>query len=155
MKKRKSIRLKNYDYAQAGIYFVTVCVQEKEQLFGNIGNNEMILNDAGEMIDSIWRQIPQYYDGIEIDIFQIMPNHMHGIIKIVVGATPCGCPISSSNGCPNDKGNHGGIARTGLSLGDIVSRFKSLTTRRYIKGVCPKFNYVCEWGGLRNNHAAA
>ena len=88
--KRRSIRLKGYAYSSAGAYFVTICAQDRECLFGGIEKGEMILNDAGKMIRTIWDEIPKYYPGIAIDVFQMMPNHVHGII--IVGATPRGCP---------------------------------------------------------------
>jgi len=56
---RKSIRLKNYDYSQAGFYFITICTQNRLHLFGEI------VDDAGEMIDEIWHETPIYYDGFK------------------------------------------------------------------------------------------
>ena len=123
---RRSIRLKEYDYSQNGAYFITICVQNKECLFGKIANGKMQLNDAGNIIQTIWDEIPEYYDGIETDTFQIMPNHIHGII-IIVGAGPCACPIKS--------GQPRGVAPTKLSLFDVVHRFKTMTTKQYIDGV--------------------
>ena len=75
--------------------------------------------------DPVWNEIPKYYPGIVIDAFQIMPNHIHGIIKIV-GAGPCACP---------NIGQPQGVAPTGLSLPDVIHRFKTMTTKRYIDGV--------------------
>ena len=92
VRNRKSIRLKNYDYSQAGLYFITICTQNRLHLFGEIIGDEMVLNDAGGMIDKIWHEIPIYYDGFKIHQFIVMPNHIHGIIEIVVGAA-----------CPNDN----------------------------------------------------
>ena len=117
---RRSIRLKGYDYSRNGAYFITVCAQNRTCFFGNIKQGEMILNDAGKMAQDIWIEIPEYYDGIEINAFQIMPNHIHGII--IVGAGPRACP-------DND------ISQKGLSLPDVVHRFKTLTTKKYIDGV--------------------
>ena len=97
-----SIRLRNYDYAQAGRYFITVCLQNRECLFGKIVNSEMILNDAGRMISDIWHQIPGNYPGVEIDEFVVMPNHIHGIV-VLVGADPCVCPTTPCV-CPKIPG---------------------------------------------------
>ena len=88
---RRSIRLPGYDYQTAGAYFVTLCTQNRLCLFGDIANGEMILNGSGYMVHRVWNELPQFYPGVNIDAFQIMPNHVHGII-ILVGATPCGCP---------------------------------------------------------------
>jgi putative transposase len=99
---RKSIRLKNYDYTQQGAYYVTVCVNDRKCVFGDVRDGEMILNDAGDMVQRVWDEIPQFYDGIDIDHFQIMPNHIHGIIMIV-GAGPCGRPDNKQSGDCNMK----------------------------------------------------
>lgn len=124
--KRKSIRLKEYDYKQPGSYFVTICVQNHQCLFGNIivgagpcARPEMVLNDIGKMVQFIWEQMPKYYPGTDIDSFIVMPNHIHGIVTLKTGT-----------------GQPRGVAPTTvLSLPQIVHRFKSLTTARYRHGV--------------------
>ena len=111
-------------------------MNDRRNLFGDIEDGRMILNDAGYMVQTVWGEIPKYYDGIDIDTFQIMPNHIHGII--IVGAGPRACPNDNKiiNAKKVDKkGQPQGVAPTSLSLGDIVGRFKSLTTTKYIKGV--------------------
>lgn len=80
MHQRRSLRLKEYDYSLAGAYFITIVTQNRSSLFGNIIDGEMHLNDAGKMIDTTWYEIPSFYPGVEVDAFQIMPNHVHGII---------------------------------------------------------------------------
>lgn len=77
---RRSIRLKGYDYSQAGLYFITCCCHNKACRFGNIINEEMHLNQFGEIAHNEWLNLPQRFPHFEIDVFQIMPNHMHGII---------------------------------------------------------------------------
>ena len=145
-----SIRLLKYDYSNSGAYFITICAQNRECLFGKIVAGNMILNEAGKMIQSVWNEMPQFYYGIEIDVFQIMPNHIHGIIiiknkfKLFVGAGPRACPNINSGprACPigqpqNITGQPQGVAPTGtaMSLCDVVHRFKTLTTKRYVDGV--------------------
>ncbi len=84
---RKHNRLKEFDYSRAGYYFVTVCVQDRICCFGEIVGGEMVLNGHGKTIEKFWKQIPEHYQNTSLDIFQIMPNHVHGIIIIVpVGA---------------------------------------------------------------------
>jgi REP element-mobilizing transposase RayT len=90
---RRSVRIKGYDYAQEGLYFVTICVQNKQCLFGNIANGKMELNEAGGMVDCWWKKLSQKFIEIELDKYAIMPNHFHGIIVIrSVGAIPCNRP---------------------------------------------------------------
>lgn len=84
---RRSVRLRGYDYSQAGAYFVTICTQNRECLFGDIVDREMRLNDAGEMVQMVWDEIPANYPGVNIDQIVIMPNHIHGIV-VTVGAAP-------------------------------------------------------------------
>ena len=119
---RRSIRLPAYDYTQPGAYFVTICSQNRECLFGDVINGEMILNQRGEMVERTWRELAECYPGVEVDAFVVMPNHVHGII-VLVGAGPRACP-----------GRPQGVAPT-MSLPDVVHRFKSLTTTRYRTGV--------------------
>jgi REP-associated tyrosine transposase len=124
---RRSIRLKGYDYSQIGAYFITIFAQNRKCLFGKVVDSKIELNNAGWMIQTVWDELPQYYQRFDVDVFQIMPNHIHGIIVIVgVEADPCTHP--------DDIGQPQGIAPT-MSLPDIVHRFKSLTTKRYIDGV--------------------
>jgi len=93
---RRSIRLKGYDYSQAGAYFVTICTQNRKYMFGHVVDGEMVLNDAGRMVQTVWDEIPKFYHGIEIDEFVIMPDHVHGIIVLV-----------------GEQGQPRGVARTG------------------------------------------
>ena len=85
---RRSIRLKDYDYSQAGGYFVTICTKNRQYLFGEIIYGQMVLNEAGRMVQRVWDEIPENYPGIDTDVFIVMPDHIHGII-IIVGAGPC------------------------------------------------------------------
>jgi len=79
---RQSMRLKGYDYSKAGFYYVTICTQDRIERFGNVENDQIILNDVGEMVDAEWNRIPERYGHVVLDEYQIMPNHMHGILEI-------------------------------------------------------------------------
>src|SRR3990170_4846715 len=130
---RRSIRLPAYDYAEAGAYFVTICTQNRECVFGEVVQGRMISNGPGQMVESVWHQLPQHYPGVEVDAFVVMPNHVHGII-ILAGAGPRACP--DDPGRPQGEGQPQGVAPTkSLSLPHVVHRFKSLTTARYRIGV--------------------
>ena len=85
---RRSIRLKGYDYTQIGLYYITLCCQNRECIFGEIFNGEMVLNEYGKIVDKCWRDLPIHYQNIQLDYFVIMPNHFHGIVIIdtIVGA---------------------------------------------------------------------
>jgi REP element-mobilizing transposase RayT len=80
---RRSIRLKGYDYSQAGAYFITICTWQRECLFGEIINGEMQLSPWGEIVNLHWQNLPKYHRHLELDEFAIMPNHLHGIIVLI------------------------------------------------------------------------
>ena len=80
---RRSIRLKGYDYSQEGLYFITLCTQNRACLFGKIENGKMSLNDAGQIANECWLNIPNHFPNVILHEFIIMPNHVHGIIQLV------------------------------------------------------------------------
>lgn len=88
------------------------------------------------MIDCWWRKLPEKFENLQLDEYQTMPNHFHGIVWIVnldCRGNPCGCPNESS---PNENGRAQGHAPTNTkTVGDIIGAFKSLTTVEYIRNV--------------------
>lgn len=139
---RRSIRLKGYDYSQAGAYFVTICTQNRACLFGNIVDGEMILNDAGRMVEKWYHELENKFPSMICDEFICMPNHTHFII-ILVGADLCVRPNAMADLCvrpnvrPNaittNKQERG--AHPGAPLQEIAKWFKTMTTNAYIRGV--------------------
>ena len=92
---RRTIRLKGWDYASSGVYFVTILVKVSDVLFGDISNRAMDFNEIGQVAVECWKAIPVHFPGVNIDEYVVMPNHIHGIIVIVdqskietVGAPP-------------------------------------------------------------------
>jgi len=79
---RRSIRLKGWDYRKPGWYYVTMVVQNRECLFGKVVHGEMVLNEYGKICDQCWLSITDHFDNVKLDKYQIMPNHLHGIIVI-------------------------------------------------------------------------
>ncbi len=144
---RKSIRLKGFDYSQEGVYFVTICAQNRECLFGTVENGKMILNDAGKMIDTHCNKLTERYWHIILDEYMIMPNHFHGIIIInnkIVGASLVGAQIVDTRTHSDemmDTMERAGTrpAPTNIkndpTIGNIIGAFKSITTHEYINGV--------------------
>jgi REP element-mobilizing transposase RayT len=148
---RRSIRLKGYDYAQAGAYFITICCQHRQCRFGNIENDQMILNEYGQIAYDEWIALPQRFANCTLDVFQIMPNHMHGIIVLTdtVGAgftpaldagvnpdhthTPTQNDGDEKTGQPRFLGQPQGLplptqplVEQPSTIGDIVGTYKSL-----------------------------
>jgi REP element-mobilizing transposase RayT len=81
--KRQSTRLKGYDYSKEGNYFLTICCQDKECLFGDVVNGKMILNNIGEVVNECWLKIPNHFPKVKLKEYVIMPNHIHGIIELI------------------------------------------------------------------------
>ena len=79
---RRSIRLKGYDYSQVGLYFITICCKDRKYRFGKIENHEMTLNEYGTIAYNEWIKLTERFSNFELDVFQIMPNHMHAIIAL-------------------------------------------------------------------------
>lgn len=134
---RKSIRLKGYDYSQAGLYFITICCQNKVHLFGNVINKQMILNDAGKMIEKWFNELQNKFPDVKCHEMVVMPNHIHFIIENVgsVGADLRVCP-NDSNISKTEKrvseilGEH-----AGSPLHRVLQWFKTMSTNEYIRGV--------------------
>ncbi len=145
---RRSIRLQGYDYSQAGLYFITICVHNREWLFGNVLNGVMILNDAGQMVEKWYYELKNKFGDIKCDEMVVMPNHFHCIIENVgtVGADLRVCPDNDQNGQNVENGQSHRIAPTGeplpilgehvgSPLQTVVQWFKTMTTNEYIRGV--------------------
>jgi REP element-mobilizing transposase RayT len=115
---RRSIRLKGYDYSQAGAYFITLCTQDRACLFGRVMNGEMRLNDAGRMVLAEWNRLPERFPQVVVDAFVVMPNHVHGILVITDPAPTVGA-----------------TTRVAPTVGNIIGAFKSRVTVEYIRGV--------------------
>ena len=79
---RRSIRLQGYNYAQEGLYFITICCHNRKCHFGTVENNEMVLSLYGKIAFNEWLNLSERFSNFELDVFQIMPNHMHGIIVL-------------------------------------------------------------------------
>ncbi len=128
-RRRRSIRLQGYDYSQVGAYYITVCTRDRECLFGDVVNGQMKLNEAGKIIQPVWEGLPHSYEGIELNAFILMPNHVHGVIVI---STQVGAihesPLSSIGKSPAivDRVSH----RRRMLLAKLVGRFKMVTSKQ-------------------------
>ncbi len=110
---RQSYRLKGYDYSRVGWYHIIICCQDKIWRFGEVVNGEMVCNEFGQIAHQEWLNLPKRFPNFELDVFQIMPDHMHGIISLVETTvdieTHAGAGLEPA---PND-GQPQGIAPTG------------------------------------------
>jgi putative transposase len=127
----KSPRLSGFDYSQQGAYFVTVCIQDRQGLLGEILNGEMRLNQAGRMVEKWWKKLESNFPAIKTDFYVIMPNHFHGIIVIAEDTLPRLPTLQQG-------------AHMSAPLQKILQWFKTMTTNEYVHGVkehgWPQFN---------------
>lgn len=141
---RRSLRLQGYDYAQAGAYFVTICTHNRECLFGEVVDEEMVLNDAGRMVQTIWDGLPERFPTVELDQSVVMPNHIHGILVLggaqfiapdtsrrdlsrpYTGATESGARNRTLTMAEQDQG----VINHAPTLGEIIRAFKAVTARQ-------------------------
>jgi REP element-mobilizing transposase RayT len=76
------IRLQEYDYAQAGAYFLTICARDRACLFADLDDGVVCLTPVGEVVAMCWEAIPEHFSTVELDAFVVMPNHVHGIVVL-------------------------------------------------------------------------
>ena len=145
---RRSIRLREYDYAKAGAYFVTICANARMCVFGEVDDGIMKTNPVGDAVARAWKEMSLKYIGVDVDAVIVMPNHVHGVVILSnetpsssVGATPCGCPVIDGPvidmSVVDGSGRARGPAPTDgrLLLSDVIGRYKSWTTKLYSDGV--------------------
>lgn len=137
---RQSVRLRAHDYAAGGTYFVTICAEGRECLFGEVRDAEMRVNAIGLIVEREWVRASELRPEVEIDVFCVMPNHLHGLVTIRpaddgdVAGRQClsvgevevgnqahsGVPLREPGGPP---------IRKARSLSSIVGQFKAGSTR--------------------------
>ena len=118
--RRKSVRLKQYDYSHAGGYFITICTYNKECLFGEVINGEMRITEYGNIVRDEWLKAEKLREYVKLDRYVVMPNHFHGIIIIYndnEGTARCAPTSRFGKIVPN-------------SLPVIVRSFKSAVTKQ-------------------------
>jgi len=134
----ESSRLKGWDYSSAGLYFVTICTEGRECVFGDLVDGEMQLSPIGEMAQQFWLEIPQHSSAnIQLDEFVVMPNHVHGIIGIVDGGhagRDVACNVSTESPANDTNLPVKNIAMSRISpksgsLGAIIRSYKSAVGR--------------------------
>jgi REP element-mobilizing transposase RayT len=134
---RRSIRLPGFDYAGAGSYFVTICAHQRALLFGNIRNDDVVLNECGRIVLEEWHRSADLRREVELDAVVVMPNHVHGIVSLVCtddeGYRGRGPRVSGGDGKPEnpEMGAHRApLQRRPRSLGSFVAGFKAASTSR-------------------------
>ena len=134
--RRRSIRLKNYDYSSAGLYFITICTYQRQYLFGEIHNGIMTLNPLGQLVAQEWERSAQIRQEIILGNWIVMPNHFHAIVQIDPPTAPFTDPPVGVNGIdparqgfthpPTNPHPH----MKPRSLSSLITGFKSTLTRQ-------------------------
>ena len=132
-----SARLQSWDYGNNGSYFITICTKNREHLFGEILNEEMHLNEIGNIADKYWKEIPIHFPFIELGNYVVMPNHVHGILiidKNRIDQTSCrdkACLVSTTTTHESNKTN--GQMRCQnqgkKTISSVTGSFKSVVTK--------------------------
>lgn len=129
---RKSIRLKEYDYANANWYYVTICTLNKEHIFGEVLNNKVVLSNSGKIVKEEWLRTKEIRKNIDLDYYVIMPNHFHGIIIMTYNMNE---NVSEENIKSRDTMHRVPTNRTfgtaiPNTLSTIIGAFKASVTKR-------------------------
>jgi putative transposase len=119
---RRSMRVRDYDYAQNGAYFVTICVAQRLCVFGEIVEGVMHCSSIGQVVESAWQELPLHTSGLILDAWVVMPNHLHGIVILP------GAPATNSLHEDMPRGPRP------RSLGTVIGGFKSAVSRRVSTG---------------------
>jgi REP element-mobilizing transposase RayT len=134
MIKRKSNRLRDYDYSRDGYYFITICTRGRKNFFGDIKEGTMALNRCGEIVNRCWRDLARHYPNCSLNSFVVMPNHVHGIIVI----------------------DNGDVVGNGLKpfpthgLSEIIRGFKTFSSRKINEEI--KIDNKFQWQKLFYDH---
>ncbi len=141
----ETTRLRGWDYGSPGHYFITITTKNRERFFGEINDGDVLLSGMGEIARDLWMEIPEHFHGVDLDEFIVMPDHVHGIIRINVAhpgsrsrgdvAVPrrdVACNVSTGiTGTDMDFYKYmSSISPKPGSLPAIVRSYKSAVTRR-------------------------
>lgn len=133
----ESARHPNWDYTNAGAYFITICTENREYYFGEIADDEMVLSNAGMLVNKCWLEIPNHFFNTRLGTHIIMPNHMHGILILDSGDSDnrdsvetLQCNVSTTTNESNDKNElMANISPKPGSVSTIIRSYKSICTK--------------------------
>ena len=124
----KTARLKDYDYASAGIYFITICTANREHHFGKIINDCMELSQIGTIAVTCWEQIVNHSKNVKLHDFIVMPNHIHGLLEILgdeaLKFRDVACNVSTEGQCSMAE-----ISPAAGTVGRIIGGYKAAVTK--------------------------
>jgi putative transposase len=115
---RRSLRLRGYDYAQAGAYFLTICTSDRALLFGYVTDQVVELTETGRIVVEEWERTLAVRPNVDLDAFIVMPDHLHGIIVATRRDDEASTPAAH------------GLHSSARTIGAIVRGFKAAVVRR-------------------------
>ncbi len=131
---RRSIRLPGYDYSQSGAYFVTICTDQRQCLFGDVVDGQMVLNQYGAIVAETYQWLCQRYPYLYSDEWIVMPNHFHAIMVITdqprMDADQPRRGVSRNAPTINEQYNVNVINKQRKPLGRLIGAFKTVSTKK-------------------------
>jgi len=118
----ESTRMTSWDYSINAAYFVTICTWNREQYFGNVIENEMNLSPLGISATNCWKAIPKHFPFVALDVYIVMPNHVHGIIIIDKDYSKNTSHLETQNLASPQQGNNFGPQSRNLA--SIIRGYK-------------------------------
>ncbi|HZO71862.1 MAG TPA: transposase [Ktedonobacteraceae bacterium] len=145
-----SIRLRHYDYAQPGWYFITICTLERKVAFGDVVDDKMCLNASGELAQKTWTTLAERFSFVQLDAFVVMPNHVHGIIILADAQTSFLRQDPDSGSAPERLQASIQTKRSdhpvpSSSLGEVVRTFKGAATYLIRRAGNPTFAWQARY----------
>jgi len=126
---RRSVRFQGYDYTQNGAYFVTMCIHNRECLFGEIRDDGIMrLNECGEIVQDEWLRTEIIRREVELDVFLVMPNHFHAIV-VIMGDVGTDKQDRAHSRAPLQTPSSATLYRPPKSLGSLIAGFKAAVTK--------------------------
>lgn len=123
-----------FNYDNGGFYFITICMKNRRNFFGTIENGQIYLTDYGILANELWNEIPKHFNGIILDDYVIMPDHLHAVVFIV----------GDRHACPQKN------KRQYQKLPKIIGSFKSAVSKNIDKRFCFEWQRSFFDRGIRN-----
>jgi len=143
----KSSRLQSWDYRWAGAYFITICTQDNVHYFGKITDDKMQLSNIGILADVLWYEIKNHSKDVELADFVVMPNHVHGILKLNKLDDSNQTTMSASSLNNQQQNTMATISPKKGSISTIVRSYKSAVSKH-----AHRLGYDFSWQSRFHDH---
>jgi len=147
-KRKNSLRLTGYDYGSSGIYFVTLCTQQRRRILSSVKDGKVELSKLGELVSRNWLSLPEWFSHLELDHFVIMPDHFHALIQLTDNGSSLGTVIGSFKSATSRLARSSGLLyddrlwQRGYYDRIVRSESALLDIRQYIDDNPIKWNFV-------------